>query len=94
MDFKEGNVTADLNFAGQKPLQPINGKIRDGWTRNDRELYLALGMELPVMKGSGGIPEIRAGSTCPKCGQTQLEYNGLLNLACKNCGYSLGGCFT
>lgn len=94
MDLKEGNVTADLNFAGERSLQPINRNIRDGWTRNDRELYLALGMDLPVLNESGETPEVRAGSTCPKCGQGQLEYNGLLNLACKNCGYSLGGCFT
>jgi len=94
VDLKEGNVTADLNFAGERSLQPINRNIRDGWTRNDRELYLALGIDLPVLNESGETPEVRAGSTCPKCGQGQLEYNGLLNLACKNCGYSLGGCFT
>ena len=40
------------------------------------------------------ISEMHAGSPCPKCGEGNLEYNGLLNLACINCGYALGGCFT
>jgi uncharacterized protein (DUF983 family) len=31
------------------------------------------------------------GDLCPKCGQGRLDYDGLLNLACPQCGYSLGG---
>lgn len=38
--------------------------------------------------------EPRPGDPCPKCGQAVLEYDGLLNLACPNCGYAVGGCFT
>jgi uncharacterized protein (DUF983 family) len=35
-----------------------------------------------------------AGDTCPKCGKGKLDYDGMLNLSCLECGYSLGGCFT
>jgi predicted amidophosphoribosyltransferase len=38
--------------------------------------------------------ELRAGDLCPACGAARLDYNGLLNLACPACGYSLGGGFT
>lgn len=38
--------------------------------------------------------EPRSGDPCPKCGQAVLEYDGLLNLSCPNCGYAVGGCFT
>jgi hypothetical protein len=38
--------------------------------------------------------ELRAGDTCPHCRKGKLDYDGLLNLACPQCGYSLGGCFT
>jgi hypothetical protein len=40
------------------------------------------------------IPEPRAGALCPKCGQANLDYDGLLNLTCPNCGYTAAGCFT
>jgi len=36
----------------------------------------------------------RSGDLCPHCDEGRLDYDGLLNLACPNCGYSLGGCFT
>ena len=35
-----------------------------------------------------------AGSLCPKCQEAYLDYDGLLNLRCPNCGYLVGGCFT
>lgn len=38
--------------------------------------------------------EVRAGDLCPKCKEERLDYDGLLNLTCPNCGYALGGCFT
>jgi hypothetical protein len=39
-------------------------------------------------------PEPRPGDECPQCGQGKLDYNGMLNLSCEHCGYSIGGCFT
>jgi uncharacterized protein (DUF983 family) len=37
---------------------------------------------------------LHAGDICPRCRLGVLDYDGLLNLACSQCGYSLGGCFT
>lgn len=37
---------------------------------------------------------LRAGDICPACEAAELDYDGLLNLACPHCGYALGGCFT
>jgi hypothetical protein len=34
------------------------------------------------------------GNPCPQCKQDVLDYDGLLNLSCNRCGYSLAGCFT
>ena len=38
--------------------------------------------------------EIRFGSLCPKCKQGIIDYDGMLNLVCPNCGVTSGGCFT
>ena len=38
--------------------------------------------------------ELRAGDTCPKCKCYLLDYDGLLNLACPECGIAGSGCFT
>jgi len=38
--------------------------------------------------------EPRVGDSCPACREGRLDYDGLLNLACTQCGYSLSGCFT
>jgi hypothetical protein len=37
---------------------------------------------------------VRAGELCPRCQNERLDYNGLLNLVCPNCGVIEGGCFT
>lgn len=45
--------------------------------------------------GSLPIKTLRSGDQCPKCKQAQLDYDGLLNLACPGCGYTLtGACFS
>jgi hypothetical protein len=36
----------------------------------------------------------RVGDLCPVCRAAALDYDGMLNLTCHNCGYSLGGCYT
>lgn len=40
------------------------------------------------------VQEPRRGDVCPMCRQGTLDYDGLLNLACSQCGYAIGGCFT
>lgn len=47
--------------------------------------------EVTVQKAS---IRYRAGDLCPKCHQKQLDYNGMLNLVCPNCGLIEGGVFT
>lgn len=42
----------------------------------------------------GVLPEPHRGDLCPNCGQGFLEYDGMLNLGCEICGFSLVGCFT
>jgi hypothetical protein len=37
---------------------------------------------------------LHAGDLCPQCQSARLEYDGLLNLSCPNCGTIVGGCFT
>jgi hypothetical protein len=36
----------------------------------------------------------RSGDLCPNCRRSSLDYDGLLNLACQECGYTLTGCFS
>jgi len=38
--------------------------------------------------------ELRCGDLCPACREAELDYDGLLNLSCANCGFVVGGCFT
>ena len=38
--------------------------------------------------------EPRVGDPCPKCRVGRLDYDGLLNLTCQECGYAVQGCFT
>ena len=50
--------------------------------------------DLPATISPRPAYEMRAGDMCPACGKGRLDYDGLLNLACAECGYSLSGCFT
>lgn len=34
------------------------------------------------------------GKPCPKCNDGVLDYDGLLNITCVNCGYTIVGCST
>ena len=38
--------------------------------------------------------DLKTGSSCPKCGQAKLDYNGLLNLAYPKCDFEEGGVYT
>lgn len=38
--------------------------------------------------------DIRCGGICPNCKEGILDYDGLLNLVCSKCNYTIGGCFT
>lgn len=34
------------------------------------------------------------GDICPQCQIGRIDYDGMLNLSCPECDYSLSGCFT
>ena len=36
----------------------------------------------------------KAGDICPQCQIAKIEYDGMLNLSCPDCGYTLAGCST
>lgn len=36
----------------------------------------------------------KVGDLCPQCGRDHIDYDGMLNLTCLHCGYTLAGCFT
>lgn len=38
--------------------------------------------------------QLQVGNICPACGKAYLDYDGLLNLTCSECGYTLSGGFT
>ncbi len=38
---------------------------------------------------------LRSGDLCPGCGAGRMDYDGMLNLTCPQCGFSPGGgCFS
>jgi uncharacterized Zn finger protein (UPF0148 family) len=37
---------------------------------------------------------LRAGMLCPRCGQAVIDYDGLLQLVCPNCGLKEAGACT
>jgi hypothetical protein len=38
--------------------------------------------------------ELRSGDLCPQCKSARLDYDGLLNLSCPQCGFAAAGCYT
>lgn len=64
-------------------------------TEIDLQLELPdAGPDEPVRSEQPQKVEWRPGVTCPNCRADRLDYDGLLNLSCPSCGYTLGGCFT
>jgi uncharacterized protein (DUF983 family) len=53
---------------------------------------------LPPVSQESTLPKAsrppRRGDRCPVCESGYLDYDGLLNLACQECGFSFTGCFT
>ncbi len=56
----------------------------------DREIVFSLGDKPAETRATG----YGAGLVCPQCRQAVLDYDGLLNVVCQNCGVIQGGCFT
>jgi hypothetical protein len=56
--------------------------------------WLPEALRIAYLEAPQETAEMHAGDTCPRCLKGVLDFDGLLNLACPQCGYSLGGCFT
>jgi hypothetical protein len=63
---------------------------KDG--QNEVLVPLKIDIDMSGSPPVGSFP--RAGSPCPQCRRGVLDYDGLLNLSCDECGYSLAGCFS
>jgi hypothetical protein len=50
--------------------------------------------EFQVDSSIQGKTAPQAGDLCPNCQSAKLDYDGMLNLTCPQCGYTLAGCFT
>jgi hypothetical protein len=55
---------------------------------------MSLNLEFQVDAPQKGTATPKAGDLCPKCQSAKIDYDGLLNLRCPHCGYTLAGCFT
>ena len=56
------------------------------------EMITHLEFELDLPWKGTAIP--KAGETCRNCQSAKIDYDGMLNLSCPDCGYILVGCFT
>ncbi len=65
---------------------PLIGQNELAW------LPQALLLAEPALLLEGDV--LRPGDLCPRCHTAALDYDGLLNLACPGCGFTLSGCFT
>ena len=59
-------------------------------SRNEISINLSEATQVDNVKGF----EVRFGSLCPTCKKGIIDYDGMLNLVCPNCGFTSGGCFT
>jgi len=55
---------------------------------------MSLSLEFQVDSQIQGKTTPQVGDLCPNCQSAKLDYDGMLNLSCPQCGYTLAGCFT
>jgi hypothetical protein len=55
---------------------------------------MSINLEFQIDLPQKGTATPKAGDLCPKCQSAKIDYDGLLNLTCPDCGYTLAGCFT
>jgi ribosomal protein L37E len=41
-----------------------------------------------------GACDKKSGLICPRCNHSEMDYDSLLNLTCKSCGYVISGSYT
>jgi hypothetical protein len=67
-------------------LRYMNGRYRKA-----QEIYYT---DIDRQDDTDPRSELRAGDLCPVCAMGRLDYDGMLNLNCEQCGFTLVGCFT
>jgi len=77
----------------------LDTKCEPGNTMPDKKKLFSKDLAIVLKKTidqAGSVPsgEPRAGQLCLVCGKGIVEYDGMLNLTCANCGTSRSGCFT
>ncbi|HBX69360.1 MAG TPA: hypothetical protein DEH25_08235 [Chloroflexi bacterium] len=55
---------------------------------------MSINLEFQAHAPSQGSTNPKVGALCPICQSAKMDYDGMLNLSCLQCGYSLAGCFT
>lgn len=74
-------------------MKAVNVMSNGKQQTNEKE-SLSLELEAPLEEPGQDHDEIRAGDLCPRCQQAEIDYDGMLNLVCPECGFVLAGCFT
>ena len=60
-------------------------------TKHLSAFEISLSME-EIKQVESFIPE--AGALCPQCRSAKIDYDGMLNLSCPDCSFTLAGCST
>ena len=66
----------------------------DNTRTNAEHLPFVLGFREDQDNGEGIRVGFQAGDVCPICKHGRLDFNGLLNLECEECRFTVGGSFT
>lgn len=64
-------------------------------TRKTNSVGLNLEIDIQPTRAAAQAARLRAGDLCPNCKVERLDYDGLLNLSCPQCGPvdgAWGGC--
>jgi hypothetical protein len=85
-----GCFICDVTFAG--PLASKQRMEKEQAKKSPLESLPAI--RLDVVEIEPQRARLRAGELCPQCKTERLDYDGLLNLSCPQCGVAVGGCFT
>jgi ribosomal protein S27E len=61
---------------------------------NFRKFLINIFKKKEIINTKERIHKTKMGIICPRCRNSSMEYDGLLNLHCKACGYIIAGSFT
>lgn len=85
-----------MNAASANPAAPevawsnVRDTQRDTSLVSEKDLPFVAWYK-PEVNPVPSFHELRVGDLCPKCQAGHMDYDGVLNLACSECGYALSG---